>query len=305
MTTSPMTLPVVDHRRISIEGVISLLLTPLKEDKTIHWHAYDAYVDWQLAKKPAGLFAVCGSSEMKWLEPDERIDLARRAVERADDVPVLATANLGDDPGGHADEIHRMVETGVSGVVLVPPANVDRSLTAYRAYIMELVDTAGCPVFLYEWPQVLDYFFTDELIGEVGPYVSGIKDTTCTIEGISQKIEAAAGTIVYQANIPFLVDSFEAGARGTMAVTSTCYAELLIELWERLDQDDPGTRRLHRELVTLDSLLRFSYPATAKYVASKRGAPISVATRWPGEMARETAKALDVWLTAVEGDRES
>lgn len=300
MTTSSATLPRAKHQRISIEGVISLLLTPLTEDKAIDWQTYDAYVDWQLAKGPAGLFAVCGSSEMKWLTPGERTDLARRAVDRAGYVPVLATANLAEDPKLHAEELARMAETGVSGVVLVPPTNVDRSIRAYRAYILALVEIADCPVFLYEWPQAPDYFFTDELVATVAPFVSGIKDTTCTIEGISEKIEAASDTVVYQANIPFLVESLDAGARGIMAVTSTCYAELLIDLWHNRGGDGQEAQRLHRELVTLDALLRFSYPAAAKYVAARRGVPMSHVTRWPGDLTRETAKALDIWLASID-----
>lgn len=55
-----------DERR-RFEGVFSLLLTPFGEDGRIDWLVYDRYVDWQLAQSPNGLFAVCGSSEMKWL----------------------------------------------------------------------------------------------------------------------------------------------------------------------------------------------------------------------------------------------
>lgn len=237
---------------------------------------------------------------MKWLTPEERLGLAHRAVDRAGSVPVLATANLGDDPKLHPEELARMAETGVSGVVLIPPMHVDRSMSAYRAYIMELVESADCPVFLYEWPQAPDYFLQDDLVAAVAPFVSGIKDTTCTIEGIKQKIEAASDTVVYQANIPFLVDSLHAGARGIMAVTSTCYAELLIALWHNRRDEEPETNQLHRELVTLDSLLRLSYPASAKYVVARRGVRMSTVTRWPGELNKEAAKALDVWLSSID-----
>ncbi|HET7558773.1 MAG TPA: dihydrodipicolinate synthase family protein, partial [Limnochordia bacterium] len=103
------------------EGVMALLLTPYLPDGSIDWATYDAYVDWQLQNGPEGLFAVCGTSEMKWLTLDERLALAKRAKARAGGRPVVATANLEGDPAAQRDEVRRMADTGVSGVVLVPP----------------------------------------------------------------------------------------------------------------------------------------------------------------------------------------
>ncbi len=57
-------------------GVFSLLLTPFLPDKTIDWTSYDRHVSWQIEQGPAGLFAVCGSSEMKWLDAEERLHRA-------------------------------------------------------------------------------------------------------------------------------------------------------------------------------------------------------------------------------------
>lgn len=75
-------------------GVFSLLLTPFNEDETIDWNAYRKYVEWHLSMDPQGLFAVCGTSEMKWLTLEERLKLAKIAVEISNGKPVVATANV-------------------------------------------------------------------------------------------------------------------------------------------------------------------------------------------------------------------
>lgn len=283
-------------RRIAVEGVISLLLTPFHLDRSIDLAAYDAYVDWQLAQGPAGLFAVCGSSEMKWLDVEERLELARRAVAQSGDVPVFATANLGPDPAGHAQEIELIAATGVTAVVLIPQPALARDAVRYAEYLLALVEGAPVPVLLYEWPQIDDYLLDVAVVSAVAHAVSGIKDTTCTLEGIGDKLRVADDTVIYQANLPFLVDSLRMGARGIMAVVSTACADQLVGLWDSFRSGSGDLHRRHRELVMLDGLLRQSYPASAKYVVAKRGIPMPLTTRWPAPLSAETARALDVWL---------
>jgi len=281
----------------SPEGVVSLLLTPFRTDGSINWAAYDAYVDWQLALKPAGLFAVCGSSEMKWLTADERYELARRAVQRSAGIPVVATANLHGDIARHHDELLRMAETGVAGVVLVPPAPISHDRARYKEYLLSLASAAPCPVLLYEWPQVEHHLVDPDLFGELAHkrLIAGIKDTTCTYDGIAAKQKVAGEAVVYQANTPFLLDALTLGVKGIMAVTSTARADLVIELWQRFHRRADDVAELHRELVFLDGLLRMAYPATAKYLVSLQGIAMPLTTRWPVQLTVEMVKALEVW----------
>ena len=292
-----MTMVAVEQsKRIAIEGVISLLLTPFHEDRSIDWTTYDRYVDWQMRQQPAGLFAVCGSGEMKWLTAEERLRLAARAVALADGVPVVATANLDPNPSYHHDEIARMADTGVTGVVLVPQPALASDHERYVEYLLNLIEYSPCPVMLYEWPQVDHYLLDPAVVSRVAPQLSGIKDTTCTMPGISDKLRAAGDTVIYQANLPYLVDALDIGARGVMAVVSASHADRLVALWDSYRAGRDDVPRRHRDLVVLDSLLRQNYPATAKHLVARRGIPMTLTTRWPTDIPAETIKALDVWF---------
>jgi 4-hydroxy-tetrahydrodipicolinate synthase len=284
------------------DGVFALLLTPFHADGTIDWNAYDHYVDWQLSHGPQGLFAVCGSSEMKWLTLDERLALARRAVDRAGDVPVVATANLEEEVDAHADEIERMAETGVAAVVLVPPQGMGHEPERFAAYFAGLADNAPCPVILYEWPLRAPHLIPADLYADLvhAHGVLGIKDTTCTLDGIRAKIDAAPDSIVYQANTPYLIEAIDMGARGIMAITSTAAADAVVYFWQAAQDHAPETAQRHQSLVFLDALLRFGYPATAKYLAAQRGILMEMHCRWPATFPAEAAKALDLWL-ATQG----
>ncbi|MBE3577922.1 MAG: dihydrodipicolinate synthase family protein [Limnochordales bacterium] len=280
------------------EGVVALLLTPFQPDGQIDWKCYEAYVDWQLSLGVKALFAVCGSSEMKWLSFSERLELARRAVSRAGRIPVITTANLEPNPAEHKAELHRLIDTGVSGVVLVPPPGLARDQVLLGEYFAELADTSSCPVFLYEWPQVWPYSISPSVFRNLvrNHGVLGIKDTTCTIEGIVAKIRAAPEAIVYQANTPLALDAVEAGARGMMAITSTCCADLAVKFWQLALGKAQETKRVHARLVFLDAILRMAHPATSKYLAALRGIPISPTCRWPVTLHAEVARAVRVWF---------
>ncbi len=277
-------------------GPVSLLLTPFREDGSIDWPAYDAYVDWQLERQPTALFAVCGSSEMKWLALEERLALARRAVARAGEVPVLATANLEPRLDRHPDELFRMAETGVAGVVLVPPPGLGQQPERLEEHFARLAQAAPVPVFLYEWPQVSPYLLDADVFGRLVAQhgVYGIKDTTCTLEGIAAKVKAAPGAVVYQANTPFLVEAWRLGARGVMAVTSAACADLVVALWRMAPWTSEEAAALHTDLVFLDAVLRMGYPATAKHLAALRGLPMGLTCRWPVAFPAEAAQAVEV-----------
>jgi 4-hydroxy-tetrahydrodipicolinate synthase len=289
------------------EGVFSLLLTPFHADGTIDWENYEYYVDWQLSHQPQGLFAVCGSSEMKWLTLEERLELARSAVVHAGRTPVVATANLEADLAAHVDEIARMADTGVAGVVLVPPDGLGDEPARFADYMANLAERAPCPVILYEWPLRKPYLIPADLyaslVREQG--IIGIKDTTCTVEGIQAKIAAAPESIIYQANTPYLMEAVEMGARGTMAITSAAAGDLVVRFWQAATTGDPEARKIHQQLVFLDSVLRFGYPGTAKQLAILRGVPMEPHCRWPVTPPDEAVKALAVWLGSIEKDGEA
>lgn len=281
------------------KGVYSLMLTPFDTEGAVDWAVYERYVDWQLGQGPAGLFAVCGTSEMKWLTLEERLELAGRAVRLAGQTPVVATANLSTGLGAQLEEVQRMADQGVAGIVLVPPDGLGQDQRRLQEHLATLTAAAPCPVFIYEWPQVAPYAIDASVYGELVRQagVCGIKDTTCTMEGIRGKLEAAPTSIVYQANTPYMLDALQAGASGIMAITSAAAAKLVVRLWEEAGSVGSAARaqEIHAQLVWLDALLRSAYPLTAKVLASLRGMPIGITSRWPVTLASEVAKGVEVW----------
>lgn len=300
--------------RERFRGVFALLLTPFHANGEIDWTAYDAHIDWQLAASPQGLFAVCGTSEMHTLTVEERISLAERAVKRAGGIPVTATANVGEDPQLHPEELKRMEQTGVAGIVLVPPpADIGVDPQRKFDYYAKLADACSLPVFLYEWPHrghhLLDAGTYGELVRQAG--VSGIKDTTCTVDGIRAKLEAAPDSLVYQANMAFMLEALALGGAGMECIHSAAAARMVVDLWQAAQAGDDGrARHLHTRLVFLNGVLSGGHPATAKYLARLQGQPMSMTCRAiDAPLKQDRLKAIEVFhqfcrteLAGAEGE---
>jgi 4-hydroxy-tetrahydrodipicolinate synthase len=234
---------------------------------------------------------------MHWLTRDERMRLVAETVKYAGDLPVFATANLDPDPAKHPDEARQVEDLGVSALMLVPPQHVAVDNERYFDYIGHINQHVACPVMVYEWPQVHNHLMDAGLFGKLAQQqmIIGIKDTTCTVDGIASKQRAAEQAIVYQANTPYLIEALNMGVRGIIAITSTARADLVKAFWEAYQAENEKMILLHRELVFMDAILRFAYPATAKYLVGLQGLEMSTYTRSDVRLVPEMQKAIDVW----------
>ena len=284
---------------VRFEGSFTLLVTPFDAQGRIDPVSYARLVEHHLAAGPQGIFAVCGTSEMAALEAEERIQLAQEAARRvAGAVPVVATANVGLEPEGHGDEVERMSQTGVDGVVLVPPRRHAGDPEALLQYFARLVARSAVPVLLYEWPGSNPSEIPPGVFGRLAADsgVRGIKDTSCTREELAAKVAAAPGAAVFQANNPLLTAAFTLGARGTMTITSAARPDLLAALWRAHAAGRAmEAASLEREIVFLDAVIGPCHPAGAKWLLRRAGVLPGIRTRAGRAPSEADAAALEAW----------
>ena len=276
-------------------GVYALLLTAFNDDKSIDYDGYAAYVEWQAANKPHYLFPVCGSSEMASLTLDERIKVAETAVKHSNGVPCFATANL--EPSWHAqiEEVKRMEQTGVEGLVFVTKGygdNDDRVVT----YLNELAEYSTLPILLYEFPGCQPHLITGKAYAELvkTDRFIGIKDTTCTMPLIKNKIDVQGDTAVMQANIPYLLEAYEAGARGVVATPTSCGAGLFRKMYDEffVDKDYEAAKKTYEHIILLDQCIDSGFMASAKYLCQLQGVPMTYVTRGNHNLAPSRLKSI-------------
>lgn len=278
-------------------GVYSLLITPFNEDRSIDYKAFEAYAEWQASLGAQHLFPVCGSSEMTELHMDERLKLASLTVKHANGIPVFATANLEPSWEAQVDEVKSMSQTGVDGLVFVTKgygANQERMYT----YLCELACHTELPILLYEFPGFSPKVMEGETYGKLvktGRFV-GIKDTTCTLKQIKEKIAVQGDSNVLQANIPLLFDSYLAGARGVVATPTSCGAQLFVKMWDEFTKGEIEKARItHQHIILLDNAIDSGFCASAKYLVNLQGIKMNWFTRGTHNLSEARLRSIEVY----------
>ena len=278
-------------------GVYSLLLTPFKEDLSVDYKAYEEYVDWQASFKPQHLFAVCGSSEMTELSREERLTCATLAVKNSGGIPVFATANLEENHDDEVDEIKALEQAGVNGLVFVTKGMCDRPKEQYD-YLTELASHTDLPIILYEFPGMRPHLMDATVYGslvETGKF-KGIKDTTSRLDLIMEKIAVQGESNVLQANMPFLYDSYQGGARGVIATPTTCGADLFVKMWDEWVRGEQElAKQTYYQIINLDNAIDNSFNCSAKYLCNLRGVNINPINRHGGSLSTARMRSLKAY----------
>ena len=255
------------------DGIYSLMLTPFNEDRSIDYNTYEKYTEWQVSQGVDHLFAVCGSSEMTQLTLEERLKLATLTAKHKGNTTIVATANIEATVEENIEEIKKMEQTGVDGLVLTTKGLGDNDEKIVE-YITKLLDVATLPVFLYEFPGFRPHLMSGKAYGELAKTgkIWGIKDTTSTFEGIKDKIDNKYDSTIIQANMPFLWDSYVAGARGVMATPTSCGGAFFQRFHEAFVAGDMKlAEQRYNEIILLDNAIDSGFNASAKELIRLQG----------------------------------
>jgi 4-hydroxy-tetrahydrodipicolinate synthase len=263
-------------------GLWPVMLTSFQPDGAIDWEGVDALTDWYIASGATGLFAVCLSSEMYVLSPQERLALARRVVARSDGrVPAVATGTFGGTVEEQAAFVREMADTGVEAVVVITSqlAAVGEDEATFRARCEQLLaQTAPVPLGLYECPVPYKRLLSPETAGwlaATGRFLY-LKDTSCDLGAIQAKVDAIEGTPLrlYNAHTPTGLSSLEAGAAGISPIAGNYYPELYARLCAGYVERPEEARDLQRMLTLMEGVARSHYPTAAKAFLWMRGLPV-------------------------------
>lgn len=120
-----------------------------------------------------------------------------------------------------------------------------------------------------------------------------IKDTSCNLENIKQKLEAIQGSTIklFNANSSTLFETLQMGASGFSGVMANFHTDLYVWLCKNYKTDSKKSRIL-ADFLTISSLIeRQVYPVNAKYCQQKIGNFQSMFTRTKNtELLNDTGK---------------
>lgn len=266
-------------------GVWPVALTPFRADGRVDYDGYRHLLDWYEENGAAGIFAVCLSSELYQLEPEERTKLARITREHLGGrLPSAACAGLGRTLAEKLDSIREMRDTGIDTVVLplcqVPGAERpdDRELTENILAI--LGEFPGLPFGIYECPVPFHRLISAEALGTLAHRAAGqlvfLKDTCCDAATIRRRLAACAGSglAIYNANTTSCLDSLRDGGAGYSGTSANFLLPALAELCSVFELEPERAEELQRFLTALQRQVDFKYPRSAKRFLAMRGVKI-------------------------------
>lgn len=270
------------------DGVYPVMLTPFTEKNQVDYEALGKLVDWYIDAGAAGLFAVCQSSEMFYLSLEERAAIAEFVVKKAAKrASVIASGHISDSLDDQAEELQAIAETGVDAVILLTnrlaeETQSDEIWLENLKYLLERLPK-DMPLGFYECPYPYKRIISPELLkwcAETGRFYF-LKDTSCDIENIKEKLKVIKGTELklFNANSATLLESLELGASGYSGVMANFHPEIYTWLTGHF-REQPEKARLRNDFLTVASFIECkAYPVNAKYYQMQIGNFNSLQTR--------------------------
>lgn len=281
------------------KGAYPTMITPYLENGEIDFEAVNALTEWYYKAGCDGIFASCQSSEIWFLNEDERVSLAEAVVRKARELEdaepdgrhmsIVASGHVSNDFESQVRELSRIAGTGVDAVILITN-RLDIENTSDEKWIDDcekLINRIPSDVALglYECPYPYKRLLTPAILNwclSTGRF-RFIKDTCCDAAEISRRMDILRGTnlLLFNANAQTLMSSLRDGAAGYCGVMANFHPSLYVKLTRNFDK--PGCAELVSETADMLSLFAFTeslaYPITAKYHHSVRGVPMTLISR--------------------------
>ena len=262
--------------RITLQGSLVALVTPMHEDGSLDLSGLRKLVDWHIEQGTDGIVMVGTTGESPTVGFEEHCELIRISVEQAAGrLPIIA--GTGANSTAEAITLTQCAKAAgaVAGLSVVPYYNKPTQEGLYQHYktIAEAVDL---PLILYNVPgrTVADLSNDTTLrLAEV-PGIIGTKDATGNMERATDLIRRApSGFALYSGDdasgLPFLL----MGGHGVISVTANVAPKLMHEMCvAALSGNLQTAREINNKLIRLHSnLFVEANPIPVKWACAELG----------------------------------
>jgi 4-hydroxy-tetrahydrodipicolinate synthase len=215
------------------KGSIPALVTPMRDDGTIDFDAWDTLLDFHLQHGTDGVVVGGTTGESPVLERSELEELVRRArVRVAGRMPVIA----GSGTNGTAKSIalSKAAEAaGADALLVVTPYYNKPTQDGLFRHFSAIADAVNIPVILYNVPGRTGCDMLADTVARLShhPRIAGVKEATGDIargEAILQR--SRPGFVLLSGDDPTAANLVRIGARGVISVTANVAARAMHEM---------------------------------------------------------------------------
>ena len=268
-------------------GVYPTMITPYTDDDKIDFSAVERLLNWYHENNINGVFAVCQSSEMWFLNFEERLALMKFIAEnKPAGMTVVASGHTADDLDRQVYEANAFIDTGIDAYVFISnrfagPEDSDDVLLRNLDYVVSRIPEIGLGI--YECPYPYKRLLTPYVLKQLAD--SGrfqfLKDTCCDPAQIKEKLDAVRGSDlkIFNANAATLLETLEMGCAGFSGIMANFFPELFAEMCNCYETDPEKAKKI-QDFVGFSSMAEGQcYPINSKYFLQLEGLDINLDSR--------------------------
>ena len=215
------------------KGSIPALVTPMLDDGTIDFAAWDALLDFHLREGTDGVVVGGTTGESPVLERGELEELVRRAKARVGGrIPVIA----GSGTNGTAKSIllsKAATAAGADALLVVTPSYNKPTQDGLFRHFTAIADAVDLPVILYNVPGRTACDMLADTVARLShhPRIAGVKEATGDVaRGEAILRLSRPGFVLLSGDDPTAAELIRVGARGVISVTANVAARAMHEL---------------------------------------------------------------------------
>ena len=215
------------------EGSIPALVTPMGEDGSIDFGAWEKLLDFHLAAGTDGVVVGGTTGESPVLERGEIEQLIRRAKSQIGGrIPVIAGSGTNSTAGSVA--LSRAAEAaGADALLVVTPYYNKPTQEGLFQHFTAVADAVDIPVILYNVPGRTACDMLADTVARLSqhPRIAGVKEATGDIaRGVAILRQSKPGFLLLSGDDPTAAELIRIGARGVISVTANVAAKAMHEL---------------------------------------------------------------------------
>ena len=293
----------------SLEGIVTALVTPFREDERIDYGAWQILIDRQIAAGVDGVFAAGSQGEFFSLDREER-QVSMRFCRQATAGRVPLFVNVGCVTtrdtvalARHAEEI------GVDVVAAVTPWYLRPSPQELVEHYVEVCRAVRLPVMAYNFPLHGGVDLDPETLGRIAGQcenLAGVKDSGGNLEQSVAYRTCFPGRelAVFLGSDHLILPGLERGCAGAITGCVNLAPKLFVDLYRAFRQgrraEAEHLQALAAELGELHSL--YTFPSVLKEAMRMAGMPAGVCRRPVGPVPESVRQTLAPLIAKLQSN---
>lgn len=247
--------------------------TPMRDDESVDLDGLATLVNADVDRGVEGVYVGGSTGEGMLLSVDERIDVARTAVQAVGGrAPVIA--HVGAMTTSDAVRLARAAETlGVEAISMIPPLYYRYSVEDVIAHYRAVIDAVGIPFIVYNIPQFTGWDIVDGGFDDLLrlSQVVGIKHTSQNLFGAERLIARYPDVRLINGFDELYLPALTIGATAAIGTTIGLQFDLFGSLRARVRRGDfTGARDVQVRInETIDGMVREEVFGATKYLVGK------------------------------------